>query len=70
MEYQQGIAYQQDLFIGQNKNAIRPSDNCEDVNRAKAGQEKQINKEGQQGRALTGELMTIACLICHRITNC
>jgi len=33
MEHRQEIAYQQDLFIGQNKNAIRPSDNCEDVNR-------------------------------------
>jgi len=61
MEHQQEIAYQQDLFTGQNKNAICPSDNCKDVNRAKAGQEKQVNRERQQGRALTEELMTIVC---------
>ncbi len=32
-----------------------------EVSQAKAGQEKQINKERQQGRALTEELMTIVC---------
>ena len=52
MEHRQVVAYQQDLFIEQSKNAICPSDKCEDVNRAKAGQEKQINKEGKRGRAL------------------
>ena len=61
MEHRQVIAYQQDLFTGQNKNAILQSDNCEDVNRAKAGQEEQVNKERQQGRALTEDLMTIVC---------
>lgn len=61
MEHRQEIAYQQDLFIGQNGNAMRPSENCEDVNGAKAGQVGQLNKEGQQGRALTEELMTIVC---------
>src|SRR5690554_5131484 len=61
MEHQQDIAYQMDLFIEQNRNAVRPSDNCEDVNGAKAGQAGQIDKEGQQGRALTKELMTIVC---------
>jgi len=49
------------LFVEQNKNAVRPSDNCEDVNRAKAGQAEQLNKERQQGRALAEELMTIVC---------
>ena len=61
MEHRQVIAYQQDLFIRQNKNAICPSDNCKDVNRAKAGQAGQINKEGKQGRALASNLMTIVC---------
>ena len=61
MEHRQVIAYQRDLFIEQNKNAICQSDNCEDVHRAKAGQAEQINKEGQQGRALAEELMAIVC---------
>jgi RNA-directed DNA polymerase len=61
MEHRQEIAYQKDLFTGHNKNAIRQSDNCEDVNRAKAGQEEQVNKERQQGRALPEDLMAIVC---------
>jgi len=61
MEHRQVIAYQKDLFIEQNKNAICQSDNCKDVHQAKAGQAGQINKEGRQGRALTEELMTIVC---------
>jgi len=61
MERRQVIAYQKDLFIEQNKNAICQSDNCKDVHQAKAGQAGQINKEGQQGRALAEELMTIVC---------
>lgn len=61
MEHRQEIAYQPDLFLGQTKNVICPSDNCEDVNQAKAGQEKQLNKEGKQGRALITNLMTIVC---------
>ena len=61
MEHRQEIGYQQDLFIEQNRNSIHPSDHCEGVSQAKAGQEKQINKEGQQGRALTENLMTIVC---------
>jgi len=61
MEHRQVIAYQQDLFIEQKQNAISQSDHCKDVNRAKAGQEGQINKERQRGRALTENLMTIVC---------
>ena len=61
MKRQQEIAYQQDLFIEQRMNAICPSDNCKDVTQAKTGQEKQVNKEGRQGRALTEDLMTIIC---------
>lgn len=61
MEHRQVIAYQQDLFTEQKQNAIFQSDNCEDVHQAKAGQAKQLNKEGTQGRALTGNLMAIVC---------
>jgi group II intron reverse transcriptase/maturase len=61
MEHRQIVAYQQDLFIEQNQNAICPSDHCKDVNQAKAGQAKQVNKERQQRRALTENLMTIIC---------
>lgn len=61
MEHRQDIAYQKDLFIGQSENAVRPSDNCENVKGTKAGQEGQINKERQQGRALAEELMIIVC---------
>jgi len=61
MGRQQEIAYQLDLFSEQMRNAIFPSDKCKDVNQAKAGQWKQVNKEGQQGRALTEDLMTIVC---------
>ena len=61
MERQQEIAYQMDLFLEQKTNAMRPSDNCKDVNQTKAGQEKQLNKEGKQGRALPKNLMTIVC---------
>ena len=61
MEHRQEIAYQQDLFIEQKQNAILQSDPCKDVNRAKAGQERQVSKEGQQGRALAENLMAIIC---------
>ena len=59
MKRQQEIAYQLDLFSEQRRNAILPSENCKDVYQTKAGQEKQVNKEGKQGRALTDDLMTI-----------
>ncbi len=61
MERRQEIAYQLDLFSGQTQNVVCRSDICEDVNQAKAGQEKQLNKEGKQGRALITNLMTIVC---------
>ncbi len=62
MEHRQEIAYQQDLFIGQSKDAICQSDRCEDVHRAKVGQEGQVDKEGRQGRALANNnLMAIVC---------
>ncbi len=40
MEHWQEIAYQQDMFLGQDKNSVCPSDNCEDENQEKARQEK------------------------------
>lgn len=61
MKRQQVVAYQQDLFLEQKQDAACPSDNCKDVHQAKAGQEKQVYKERQQGRALTEDLMTIVC---------
>jgi RNA-directed DNA polymerase len=61
MKHQQEIAYQLELFSEQRRNAIFQSDNCKDVTQSKAGQENQVNKEGEQGRALTEDLMTIVC---------
>lgn len=61
MERQQKIGYQLDLFIEQTKNSICPSEICKDVFRAKAGQENQINKAKEQGRALPTDLMSILC---------
>jgi hypothetical protein len=61
MEHRQVIACQQYLFIVQTKDAVRQTENCEDVNQANAGQAEQVNKERQQGRALVENLMTIVC---------
>lgn len=61
MARQQEISYQKDLFIEHFKNDITQSENCTDVNLAKEGQGKQVNKAGIQGRALTEDLMTILC---------
>ena len=61
MEHQQSIAYQLDLFTEPNKNVIIPSESSEAVCLTTAGQAKQINKAGRQGRALTSNLMTIVC---------
>ncbi len=67
MEHRQDIAYQRDLFIGQNMNTVRPSENCEDINGAKAGQVGQLNKERQQRRALAEELLVIPSPVFNRI---
>jgi len=61
MKHQQGIGYQLDMFTEHKQETIRQSENREDVNRAKAGLEKQAIEEGQQGRALTERLMPIIC---------
>ena len=61
MKHQQEISYQLDLFIEQKQNDIHSSDNRKDVNQAKARKVGQVNEEGEQGRALTKNLMTIIC---------
>ncbi len=61
MKPQQGIGYQLDMFTEHKQKSIRHSENREDVNGAKAGMEKQVKEEGQQGRALTESLMPIIC---------
>jgi group II intron reverse transcriptase/maturase len=61
MKHQQEIAYQLDIFLEHQQNTICPSANCKDVYRAKARQEKQVNKEGEQRRALTSNLMVAVC---------
>ena len=43
MKRQQGIGYQLDMFTEHKQKAIRQSEIREDVNRAKAGLEKQVN---------------------------
>ncbi len=63
MKRQQEISYQLDLFLEQKqsgcKHDIHSLDNRKDVNRTKARKVEQVNEEGQQGRALTENLMTI-----------
>lgn len=59
MEHQQEIVYQLDLFIEQKRKTIGHSEKRKDVNGAKARKAKQINEEGQQGRALAGDCYTI-----------
>jgi group II intron reverse transcriptase/maturase len=61
MKHQQEISYQLDLFSEQPGNDIRYSARCTDVNHASEGKVKQVDKAGQQGRALTENLMTIIC---------
>ena len=61
MERQKRIVYQMDLFLETNKNVIRQSGKCEDVNQAIPCQEKQVNKEGRQRRALAENLMIVIC---------
>jgi RNA-directed DNA polymerase len=57
MKHQQQIAYQTDMFTEQMVKAIDHSENRKDVNGTKAGKVGQVNKVGQQGRALAGSLM-------------
>jgi len=61
MEHRQEISYQLDMFMEQKQNDIHFSDNRKDVHQAQARKEGQINGEGRQGRALTGNLMKIIC---------
>lgn len=61
MEQQQGIAYQLDLFSRTNKDTMRPSHTCEAVRGAEDRKELQVKGSGEQGRALTGNLMQAVC---------
>jgi len=61
MEHQQEISYQLDMFIEQKQKDICLSEKRKDVNQAKERKAMQVSKEGQQGRALTENLMTIIC---------
>ncbi len=61
MEDQQGIVYQLDMFIEHKREVMRQSEIRKEVNRAKAGLENQIVREGRQGRALIEGLMDQIC---------
>ena len=61
MAYQQQIAYQRDMFIEHNQEAIGQSVNREDVNGAVSVLTEQVGKETNQGRVFTGELLGIVC---------
>ena len=61
MKHQQGISYQLDMFTEHEQKLIRQSENRAGVSQAKAGMEKQVKEEGQQGRALTESLMSVIC---------
>jgi len=61
MEYQQQIAYQLDMFIEHKREAIGQSGNREDVNGARTTLAGQVDKEPNQGRVFTEELIGIVC---------
>jgi RNA-directed DNA polymerase len=61
MEQQQYIGYQLKLFEQNEKNSTCPSEDREDVYGAGAGKELQIKEAGEQGRALTEDLMERIC---------
>ena len=63
MKRQQEIVYQLDLFTEQIQETIFPLLPSADVSIAELGQEKQVNKAEQQGRALTENLMQVVCSI-------
>ena len=61
MEYQQPIAYQRDVFVEHKLDAIVQYADREDVNGAGTKLEGQVNREANQGRAFTEELIGIVC---------
>ncbi len=61
MEYQQQIAYQRDMFIEHKQEAIGQFGNREDVNGARTTLTEQADKETNQGRVFTEELIGIVC---------
>ena len=61
MEYQQLITYQRDLFIEHKLDVIGQFEHREDVNGARTLLTGQVNKETNQGRVFTEELIGIVC---------
>jgi group II intron reverse transcriptase/maturase len=53
--------YQRDMFIEHKLDIIGQFENHEDVNRARTRLTGQVNKETNQGRVFTGELIGIVC---------
>ena len=61
MKRQQGIAYQMDLFDQVRQEAIRPSHNRDTVIGAEDRKELQVERAGEQKRALADNLMQVVC---------
>ena len=61
MERQQQIAYQLDLFLEQNRNAIDQHPASQDVIEGQEEPVLQITEAGKQERALTDDLMRHVC---------
>jgi len=61
MERQQQIAYQLDLFMEQDRNAIYPTQTSQGVSEGEMGKESQVTGAGKQERALTEDLMQHVC---------
>jgi group II intron reverse transcriptase/maturase len=61
MEDRQGIVYQLDMFVEHKRETIRQSEIRKEVDRAKAGLENQVIREGKQGRTLVDCLMERIC---------
>jgi RNA-directed DNA polymerase len=62
MEQQRVIAYQMDLFQSQEQDAVCPSHNRDTVSGAEARKALQVERAGEQGRALARNLMQVVCL--------
>jgi len=61
MEHQQQIAYQRDMFIEHKQEVIGQFGNRKDVNSARTILTGQVDKETNQGRVFTRELIGIVC---------
>ena len=61
MEQQRVIAYQLDLFQSLEQDAVCPSHNRDTVSGAEARKALQVERAGEQGRALARNLMQVVC---------